>query len=329
MNDPPRPTHVHASRGHVGAHVRGIDAIHEHHVGVAGDIEAALAEPLGKPRGPFVVMLQPLDVVFERVQTSRRENAALPHPATEHLAPAPRFGDEVRAAAEHGAGRCAKALGEADRHRVAMPCQHRGVYSQRHGGVEQAGAVHVQTQAVAVGQGADVGQVAGRDGFAALRVLDADEVRLGEVVVGRLDRGLDGSQGQRAIRLEGQRLRLNAAEHCRAAALETVGVRLLAGDVLVAAPAVRQQRRKVGLGAAGHEQASLETKLPRTLAFKPVDRRIFAVDVVAHLGAGHRGAHRRRGLGDGVRTQVDGQRGPRVGFARRAAPMPRRPRTPS
>ena len=191
---------------------------------------------------------------------------------------------------------------------------------QCHGGIEQAGAVHVQAQAVAVGQGAHVCEIAARDGLAGLCVFHADELRLGEVAVRGLDRLFDGRQGQRAVRLEGQRLRLDAAEDGRAAALEAVGVGLLAGDVFVAARAVGQQRREIGLGAAGDEQARLEAKPLRAFAFELVDRWIFAVDVVAYLGLGHRGAHGRRGLGDGVRAQIDGQCGPRVGLKKAGAP---------
>ena len=55
------------------------------------------------------------------------------------------------------------------------------------------------------------------------------------------------------------------------------------------------------------EQRS-QPRCPKTSAaslLQPVDRRVFTVDIIPHLGGGHRLPHRRCGAGDGVATQID------------------------
>ena len=80
---------------------------------------AASATRLGQPAGARVVVGQPVDVVVERVQPGRREDADLAHPAAEPLAPDARLGDRARAddASTEPTG-APEALGQADRHGV-------------------------------------------------------------------------------------------------------------------------------------------------------------------------------------------------------------------
>jgi hypothetical protein len=103
-----------------------------------------------------------------------------------------------------------------------------------------------------------------------------------------------------------ERLGLHAAQHRRAAALPAVAVRLLADDVLVAAPAVREHGAQVALGAGGHEQRRLEAQQRGDPLLQRVDARVGAEDVVAQWRGGHGLAHRRSRLRDGVAAQVDG-----------------------
>ncbi len=79
--------------------------------------------------------------------------------------------------------------------------------------------------------------------------------------VDRFDRALHRVQRQGAIGRLHQRLRLDRAQHRRAAALELVGMRLHADEVLVAALAMRHQRQQIGLGAGGCEQPALEAQI--------------------------------------------------------------------
>ena len=56
-----------------------------------------LRQPVGEPRGVGVVLGQPLDVVVERVQAARRDDARLAHRAADHLLVAPGLVDQLRA----------------------------------------------------------------------------------------------------------------------------------------------------------------------------------------------------------------------------------------
>jgi hypothetical protein len=119
--------------------------------------------------------------------------------------------------------------------------------------------------------------------------------RVREVGVVRLDRGLDVRQRNRAVRRVVQRLRLHAAEHRGASGLQTIGVRLLADDVLVAASAVRHHADQVRLRPRRQEHGGLEAEQRRDLGFERVDGGIVAEDVVADERLRHRRAHLRRG----------------------------------
>jgi hypothetical protein len=125
------------------------------------------------------------------------------------------------------------------------------------------------------------------------------------VRVDRLDRALDRIQREHAVFGLGDRLRLDRAQHRRAAAFELEGMRFHADDVFVAALAVGHQCEQVRLRAAGNEQPGLETKIASEALLQMVDGRIVAVDIVADFGVQHRFAHRQRWPGDGIAAQVD------------------------
>ena len=79
------------------------------------------------------------------------------------------------------------------------------------------------------------------------------------------------AERQRAVGLVLERLRLDAAEHRRAAAFPAVGVRHLADDVLVAAAAVAHDRDQVALRAAGDVERRLLAEQRRDLLLQRVD----------------------------------------------------------
>ena len=172
-------------------------------------------------------------------------------------------------------------------------------------GVEQPRAVQMQSQPAAAREVVRALQVVERQDLAALRVLQAQQACAREVRVVRLDRGRDPVQVERAVRLELERLGLDAAQHRGAAAFVLVGVRLLADDVLVAALAVRHHAQQVALGPGGHEHRRLLAQHLRRQRLQAVDGRILSVDIVADLGRSHRRAHGRRGTRDGIAAQVD------------------------
>src|SRR5690554_2350094 len=79
---------------------------------------------------------------------------------------------------------------------------------------------------------------------------------------------------------------------------------LLPGDELVPAPAMAHQRNEVRLRARWQEQARLLPHQPGHPRLERCDRRVLAIDIVAHFGRCHRGAHSRAGAGDGIGTEI-------------------------
>ena len=172
-------------------------------------------------------------------------------------------------------------------------------------GVEQPRAVQMQSQPAAASELVRALQVVERQDLAALRVLQAQQAGAREVRVVRLDRARDPVQVERAVRLELERLGLDAGQHRGAAAFVLVGVRLLADDVLIAALAVRHHAEQIALGAGGHEHRRLLAQHLSRQGLQAVDGRILSVDIVANLGRSHRRAHGRRGTRNGITAQVD------------------------
>ena len=74
-----------------------------------------------KARRGGVVLGQPGEMVVQRVRSPGREDAGLPPPTAQPLAPDPSQGDLLRAADQHRPDRGAQALGEADAHGVEQP----------------------------------------------------------------------------------------------------------------------------------------------------------------------------------------------------------------
>ena len=74
---------------------------------------------------------------------------------------------------------------------------------------------------------------------------------------------------------------------------------------LVAALREDADADRVAHRAGRHEEGRLLAEHLGRLLLEAVDRRVLAVDVVADLGRGHRGAHLGGGTGHGVGAQVD------------------------
>ena len=124
--------------------------------------------------------------------------------------------------------------------------------------------------------------------------------------------GVDLGRVHRAVGpvLEGADAR--ADDHRMAGRLVDDEVVLAAGDRLLAAREVGHLGDEVAHRAAGHEQAGFLAEQLRGAFLEGVDRRVVAEDVVADLGVGHRPAHGRRRVGDGVAAEVDPGHGGRV-----------------
>jgi hypothetical protein len=163
----------------------------------------------------------------------------------------------------------------------------------------------MRRQAAPPGERARFLQVRDRQRLAADRVLETEQPALRVVRVVGLDRRLDRRDRERPVGGVLERLRLDAAERGRAAAFPAIGVRHLADDVLVAAAAVAHDADEVALRAAGDEERRLLAEQRGDPLLQRVDGRVVAEHVVADLGGGHRGTHRRRRPRHRVAAQID------------------------
>ena len=78
------------------------------------------------------------------------------------------------------------------------------------------------------------------------------------------------------------------------------------GDDLLTGLRVEANADLVAHGAGRNEERCLAAEDFRRAPFQQVDGRVFAVDVVSHLGRGHRCAHLWRGACDCIGTKIDG-----------------------
>ena len=121
--------------------------------------------------------------------------------------------------------------------------------------------------------------------------------------------GFDGignvSQRHLAGGVERQRLRLDAAQHRRTAALITVGVRRLADEVFVAPLAMRHQAAQIALRAGGHEQGCLKTQHVGDALLQGIDGGVIAIHIITQRRGKHGRTHGGCWPGHGVAAQVN------------------------
>ncbi len=75
--------------------------------------------------------------------------------------------------------------------------------------------------------------------------------------------------------------------------------------MIAAAWHVRHLAHEVTHGPAGHEQPGFLAQQLGSASLQVYDRRVVLEDIVADRGVGHSPAHGRRGMRDGVGTEVD------------------------
>ena len=172
-------------------------------------------------------------------------------------------------------------------------------------GVEQPRPVQMGVQPVRLGQLCGLLHITERQNPAAQRVFKRQQAGDGEVRIVGFDVGFDVGQRQAAVGLVGQRLRLHAAKHCRAAALHAVTVGVLAHDVLLATLAVADDGAKVAHRACGHEQRRLKTQHGGEFVLQGVDGWVVAKHVIAHRRRHHGLPHRRGGAGDSITSEIN------------------------
>ena len=196
---------------------------------------------------------------------------------------------------QHRAERRAQALGEVQPNRVAVRDDVLGRDAQGHGGVQHAGAVHVDLHAVLVGDIGDGLQFGDLPAGAAALVgglLDLDQTLRRRVAADGADRGLQRFGGEDAARA------LQAADHhagdrAGAAGLAGLDVGVLVRQDLVAGTAMRGERDLIAHRAGGHEHRRLLAQQRRGPVAQLPYRRIGPALLVAHFGRHHRLLHAR------------------------------------
>ena len=286
---------------------------------VAGRDDAGhRGDRFGEAASVPVVLVEALDharvAVLQRHEAGGRDDPDLAHPAADHLARAAGAEDEVLRADDDRADRAGEALAEAERERVGRAGEVARGLAERDRGVEEAGAIDVQRDAVLVGEIGHPARVCQVERLAhreRVGVLERDHAGQRAVEVAVLERAPDAVEAERAVGLFRDRVDGRPDERGVPARLVEHDVRVRAGDRLVAAPQVGELRDEVALRATRDEQSGLFAEQLGSAFLERVERRVFAVDVVTELGLGHRAAHLRRRLGDRVAPEVDqvGHRG--------------------
>src|SRR6267378_827739 len=314
-----RPDRVRPERAHADAvgeqvlhglrRVRG--RLEEHDVRLdARGIQANAGqprEPLGQPPRVGVIVGQTLDVMPERVDAARGDDAGLAHGAAHLLLAAPRLVDE-RARAGHGrADRRAEALGEIDPRRVERRREVAGGHAAGDDGVHEPRPVEMRRQPVPARRRRDLVDARERPHRAAAeiaRLLHPQEPAPREVAIRRPHRGLHRRRVVLAARPV-DRAHVDAGQRAGPARLEVDRVRRRVRDDLLAGPRVHAQRDLVAHGAGRQEHRGvLAEQLGHHLA-EQVDGRVLQLLLVAHLRLAHDTAHVGGGPRDGVAIEVD------------------------
>ena len=269
----------------------------------------------GRAAARAVVVGQPLDVVVERVQAGRGEDADLAHAGAVALAPDPGLGDPLGRGDQHRADRRAESLGQADRHGVeaaAELAQRRRRWRRgRSTAGRRRGAGRARARRRQLAAPRELRRAAGpcrrrscgcsrprsprsRPGTGRRRARSAPRHGVDVEPAARRRPGADGDAGERRGGAE------LGPRRCGRSASQSIS---WPGGTSSRRPSWLRQR------AGRHEQAGLVAEQLGDLGLERVDRRVLAVDVVADLGA--RPSPRRiaaRRPGDGVGAQVDRRR---------------------
>ncbi|MNY27024.1 hypothetical protein D3C86_1609020 [compost metagenome] len=126
-----------------------------------------------------------------------------------------------------------------------------------HHGVKDARTVDMQRQIALPGERPRGFQVFARKDFTVMGIFQTEQFGPCEVNIVGFDFGRDFIQRQGAVRRGINRLRLNAAEHCRTTGFVQIVMRALAHNILFAALAMAEQCDQIGLCAGGQEQRRL------------------------------------------------------------------------
>ena len=205
------------------------------------------------------------------------------------------------------ADRGTETFAEADRYGGERLGPSRGRNPRRCDGVPQSRAVEVHRHAGLRRPGCDGSnrlERVDRAAAAVVCVLQPDQPSLRAVDVGRGELFAQGVERKNTVSAV-ERPDGHAAQRRRGTALPQEHVARPLGQNLFAGGAVQADGNLVGHAAGRHEDRGVLAQDFGDAGFERVDRRVFAVHIVADRGREHRLPHGRRRAGDGVATQVD------------------------
>jgi len=174
-------------------------------------------------------------------------------------------------------------------------------------GVPEPGAVEVEGESARAGQGMDFFDlVKGEDrpAGAVVGVLQHHQPGGGIMMVARAQDSLDLRRGDGPAHTR-QGAHLHPGESGGRAGLVMKDVAILFTIDFVARLGVALDGQLVALGAAADIEGGFFAKQCGHFFLEAVDRRVFAENVVAHLGGGHGRPHLGGGFGHSVAAQID------------------------
>ena len=292
----------------VGADVRGIDAA-----------RPARSQRVGEPTRAGVIVGEPLDHRLERDDPGRRDHARLAH-ARRPSGPGARAPRAITSAGPHSSEPTG-APRPFDRQNITVSA---GATSSRGDVPSATAAFQMRAPSTCtrsspvramLAQRRHLGRVDRRARLRHVRVLDDEQRRLREMVRDAFDRGAD-TVGQIP-----QRVHLHTAVDGRGRGFVAVHVRAVGAQHFGARRGEHADRELVRHRPRRHVQRRLLAEQRCRERLQAIDGGVLAVDVVADLGVGHRAAHLRRRLRDGVGAEIDRAHGScQPGFTGRISP---------
>jgi len=260
--------------------------------------------------GPVVVLGKPRDPVLERMEPAGGEHAGLPHPAPEELPDPAAFPDRIAASAEDRPRGRSEALREAEHHGVGAGGEVAGGNPGSNLGVEDAGAVHVELEALLAAGLAGAAQVLeGKDRSSGevARLLQDEERGPGEMDVFSAHGAPDRLHGNRSAD-PGERRQLDPPEPGRARHLEVEAVSERLDEDLVARTGGHRDGDGVRHRPRRDEEGAFFSEEFRRSLLEPPHGGIIAEDIIPQRSLDHGRVHVLVGACDRVAAQVDGRR---------------------
>ena len=253
-----------------------------------------------------MVLGQAIHHFFQGHNAGRGDHAGLAHGPAQPLAHAVGPVDEGAAAAEQRSHRRAQALRDAEHERIHVPGVFLHVHAAGDGRVEDARPVHVQLQAVLLGdgeQGRHLVRRPRRPAAVVVGVLDAHQAEPGKVGIGRTDEFLQLFGPDDPV-LSPHRAHGQAGYIGEGPTLPVVHVGQLLDDHLVSHMGVGQQRTGIAHGPGGHVERRFHPHSGRGQLLQLVHGGIVPVAVVPQHGPVHGLLHLLGRQSEGIAPQI-------------------------